>query len=66
MDPKSTIETILILPLGILLEAQIGGVDGPALRIKGRPAVSKRGKVLGERGDGPILVGLKCRYSGRA
>jgi hypothetical protein len=42
MDQKSTIETILLLTLGILLEAQIGGVDGPALGIKGRCAVSKR------------------------
>ncbi len=50
MDPKSTIETILILPLGILLEAQIGGVDGPALRIKGRPAVSKREEGFGGGG----------------
>lgn len=47
MDPKSTIETILLMPLGILLEAQIAGVDGPTLGIKGRPAVSKRDEGLG-------------------
>jgi hypothetical protein len=50
---KSTIETILLLPLGILLEAQIGGVDGPALGIKGRPAVWKRGR----RGGGTTHTG---------
>jgi len=47
MDPKSTIETILLMPLGILLEAQLAGVDGPTLGIKGRPAVSKRDEGLG-------------------
>jgi len=66
MDPKSTIETILLLPLCILLEAQIGGVDGPALGIKGRSAVSKRAEGWGGGEGGPTLVGLKCRYSGRA
>jgi hypothetical protein len=57
MDPKNTIKTILLLPLGILLEAQIGGVDGPALGIKGRSAVSKReeGGAGGTHTGGPEM-----------
>ncbi len=50
MDPKKYHRDHFTTAFGHTLEAQIGGVDEPALGIKGRSAVSKRGEGFGARG----------------